>query len=516
LNPPKPEVSVPSSKPTASPTVTRQLLAVEKLSQALTQRVGSFYEQGIDLKYIESNNLDSKILLQTKRNQHSGATRELLLQKQRLDEIILPHQQESRVILDNILHLLIDKKNSRRHFEIILGTILLNYPIDKSDAKFRNRIEISKSLKPMYQCALMSLLLDSMLKDGYQFKSQYLSDLLSDYKLEQIKIQESKEKEIRNKKQVSQNPALTELQQIFVELIYLKEMGLYSPKSLEILERTGENNLLDMNNRQELLAQSKLSAQQFHHYGVGVLEIRAVLPVDSTYRSRSFYNKKFNSEETQDTKKQELEKQQQEKDKAERIAQMKQAARFTFIKEQMDPKASASSEIEELLKVCRVYSSFILSVKTTVDKELHIKAYDMMKKQAQAGELNQYFTDKLLSMMGRFPIGSGIYFIEMRRHAHENGSVDKAVVVGLNPFDADEPIARRVTTNYRYKLAVTTGTVSKAFNLYFEAARDVEIFSEKLQKRFRTQYKAEDGDTHYSFRANDAFRTLAISDKKLW
>ncbi|EPJ49698.1 MAG: hypothetical protein OFPI_23220 [Osedax symbiont Rs2] len=513
---PKPEVSNVSSKQASSASVTRQLLAVEKLSQALTQRVGSFYEQGIDLKYIESSNLDSKILMQTKINQHSGATRELILQKQRLDELIQPHQQQSRVILDDILHLLIDKKNSRRHFEIILGTILLNYPIDKSDAKFSNRIEISKSLKPMYQSALMSLLLDSILKDGYQFKSHYLLDLLSDYKLEQIKIQESKEKEVRNRKQVSQNPALTELQQIFIEIIYLKEMGLYSPKSLEILERTGENNLLDMNNRRELLLQSKRCAQQFHHYGVGVLEVSAVLPVDSTYRSRSFYNKKFNIEEKQQIQKQELEKKQQEKDKAERIAQMKQATRFTFIKEQMDPKADSGSEIEQLLKVCRVYSSFILSVKTTVDKELHIKAYEMMLKQAQAGELNQYFTEKLLAMMGRFPIGSGIYFIEMRRHAHENGSVDKSVVVGLNPFDADEPIVRRVTTNYRYKLAVTTGTVSKAYNLYFAGARSVEIFSEKLQKRFRTQYKVEDGDMHYSFRANDAFRTLAISDKKLW
>ncbi|MCJ8300922.1 MAG: hypothetical protein MJK13_18595, partial [Pseudomonadales bacterium] len=304
MNPSKPEVVMLSSNQASSATVTRQLLTVEKLSKALTERVTSFYEQGIDLKYIESNKLDSKILLQSKRNQHSGATRELNLQKQRLDQLIQPHQQESRVILDNILHLLINKKNSRRHFEIILGTVLLNYPIDKSDTKFRNRIEISNSLKPMYQSALMSLLLDSVLKDGYQFKSQYLMELLSDYKLEQIKIQEFKEQEFRNRKEVLQNPALTELQQIFVEVIYLKEMGLYSPKSLEILERTGENNLLDVQNRKELLAQSKLCAQQFHHYGVGVFEIPAVRPLDSTYRSRSFHNKTFNSEERQQLKKQ--------------------------------------------------------------------------------------------------------------------------------------------------------------------------------------------------------------------
>ena len=202
--------------------------------------------------------------------------------------------------------------------------------------------------------------------------------------------------------------------------------------------------------------------------------------------------------------------------KAERLAYMQHNARFSFIKEVLDPKEGKVAEIQALLKVCQIYSSFILSVKTTVDKELHIKAYDMMEQQAQDKKINPYFATQLLSMMGRFPIGSGLYFTDMRRLNNDYGTIDKAIVIGINPVKEDEPIVRRVTTNYKYRIDSNYGTIARASNLYFPEAREPSRFTDKLKVRFKTQFKTQDDDLLFSFRANDAFRTLSISETKLW
>jgi hypothetical protein len=485
-------------------TMTRQLINVEKFTYLLVDRVSEFYHSKIDQKHIESTNLDSKILLQTKRDPNSFAIRELRIEKEKLDKKIQPHQQGNRAILDNIIDILINTKNSRRHFEIVLGTILLNYPVDKFDTKFNSRLEMSKMLRPMYQTALISLLIEKLVNNDVTFKSLYLADLLNTYSTdgEQAKAD-----------------TLLELQKIFVEIIYLKEMGFYSPNSLEILDRAGENNLLDQQNRKELLKSSDISAKEFHHYGVGAVEIdnKALnLAVEKKIAVIQSKLKTGDQLSAADREKRIAELTEKELKKAERTALMKQAERFTFIKDVMDPQINTPREIEDLLQVCRVYSSFILSVKTLVDKELHIKAYDMMQKQSGEKKLNLLYTDTLLAMMGRFPIGSGIYFIDLRRHANEFGTVDKALVVGLNPRDPDEPVVKRVTTNYKYKIDPRKGVVAKEFNLFFHQARNERNFTNKLKIRFSTQFKSEDGDVHFSFRANDAFRTLAISESKLW
>ena len=487
-----------SNKNVLSNTVTRQIVSVEKLTLSLISKVDGFYEEELDKKYVESANLDSKILLQTKRDPNSGTNKELTLKKEKLDEIIKPHQESNRKILDGIVNILIEKKNTRRHFEIILGTLLLNYPIDKKDAKFDKRNDISKVLRPIYQSALISLLIEKLLNDGYSFKSEYLTDLLSPLK-------EGSEE--------AQKEALIEFQKIMVEILYLKEMGYFSPKSLEILSRSGENNLLDQQNRDALRAQSIISTKEFHHFGIGALKIKPVqikpAPVEKNNAKLDTGQKKALTEKRE-------EKHQALVLKAERTALMQQAARFAFIRDVMDANLDEPTEIDDLLKVCQVYTSFMLSVKGSVDKELNIKAYGIMKKQAAEGEINLLFTEKLLAMMGRFPIGSGIYFMDLRRNANEFGSVDKAIVTGMNPQDADEPEVKRVTTKYKYKLDTGTVRVPKKINLYFEEAREDQCFTPRLKMRFKTQFKSADADLLYSFRANDEFRTLAVSETKLW
>lgn len=495
----KKNVEVSTAKQALTKTVTRQISLVEKLTVSFADRMQVFYEQEIDVKYVESAKLDSKILLHTKRDPHSGVIRALSLEKEKLDLLIKPHQEGSRAILDNIVGLLIESKNTRRNFEIILGTLLLNYPVDKTDANFDKRNQVSKVLRPIYQSALMSLLVEKLLLDNFVFQSEYLTDLLLPFK---------------NGDQSEQTKALVELQKLMVEVIYLKEMGFCSPKSLEILSRSGENDLLDQQNRDALRAQSVIDAKAFHHYGVGALKMKplTVSPLTET----SAIEKKLPASQLLAIQEKRQQRYQAEVDKAERTAQMKQAARFAFVKDVMDSHPDALSEVDELFKVCQVYTSFMLSTKGVVDKELNIKAYEIMKKQAKDQQLNGLFTDQLLAMMGRFPIGSGIFFIDLRRHANEFGSVDKAIVTGLNPVDPDEPEVKRVTTKYKYKLDSGTVRVPKRINLYFEQAREAKSFTAKLKVRFKTQFRTEDNVLMYSFRANDAFRTLSVSESKLW
>ncbi|EPJ45613.1 MAG: hypothetical protein OFPII_26280 [Osedax symbiont Rs1] len=477
---------IPLTKLMSGKTMTRQLISVEKQTYLLADQIAAFYSLEIDKKFIQSTNLDSKILLQTKRDAVSTVIKELRAEKKELDQLIKPHQQANREILDKIINILINTKNTRRHFEIILGTILLNYPIDRSDAKFSSRLEMSKVLRPMYQTALISLLLEKLLNEGFKFNSEYLAVLLKAYSAD--------DPEAKTK-------ALFELQKIFVEIIYLKEMGFYSPTSLEILSRSGENNLLDELNRKELLEQSSLSGKEFHHYGVGALEVD-IGGLDSKDVEGVSKREKTDKKEIKS-----------ELSTTERMALMESAARFTFIKDIMDPKVKTDPQIDELLQICKVYSSFMLPVKTKVDKELHIKAYDMLRQQAVDKRLNPLYTQTLLAMMGRFPIGSGVYFIDSQRHG---GTIDKALVVGLNPRNPDEPIVKRVTTNYRNMIDSVSGVVAKNINLFFVQARGDENFTRQLKIRFNTQFKNEEDGLLFSFRANDSFRTLAISESKLW
>lgn len=497
---------LPIVKHALTNTVTRQLAKAEKLTKVLYASVGEFYELAIDKKYVESSQLDSKILLHSKRDPNSSAVREFTQLKDKLDHVIKPYQKNNRFILDKVINILINKKNPKRHLEIILGTILLNYPIDKSDAQFARRVEISETLRPMYQSALVSLLIGKILESGYQFKTQYLADSLVGYKDLDLESQILK---------------LVDIQKLFVEIIHLKEMGLHSPQSQEILSRTGQNNLLDNQNRKELLAQSKLNAKEFHHYGVGGLEIfpdysYAKEVAARRIQARGADGKLRSEKELKALKESQAAEVTEEEHKADRLAFMQHTARFAFIKEVMDPNSAKFKEVSELLKVCQVYSSFILSVKTNVDKELHIKAYDMLEKYAKENKMNSFFTGQLMAMMGRFPIGSGLYFTDLRRNNNDYGTIEKAIVIGINPPSVDEPIVRRVTTNYKYRVDSNYGTVARISNLYFPEARSPELFTDKLKVRFKTQFKSEDGDFLFSFRANDAFRTLAISETKLW
>ena len=480
-------------------TVTRQIVMVEKLTLVLAKQVESFYADEIDKKHVESENLDSKILLYSKRNPHSFSVRDLSNQKEQLGQKIKPHQTQNRRLLASVIDILIEKRNTRRHFEIILGTLLLNYPVDKKDANYAKRSEISKILRPIYQSALMSLLVEKILVGGFVFKSEFLSHLLLPFK--------GDDKD-------AQAQALITLQKVLVEIIYLKEMGFFSPQSLDILSRTGENNLLDRQNREDLCRQSKLSAQEFHHYGVGALEVSPVKITPSIIKAQDIRKlSALQLKELEDDRKQKLET---EVLKAERKELMYQAARFSFVKEVLAASSANPCEIGALLKVCQVYTSFMLPVKGNVDKELNIKAYETMQKQVKAQKIDSFFTEKLLAMMGRFPIGSGIFLIDLRRHVNEFGTVDKAIVTSLNPVHPDEPEVKRVTTKYKYKLDSGTVVVPKRINLYFEEGRSAKYFTEKLKNRFKIQFQTEKDDVFFSFRANDAFRTLSISELKLW
>lgn len=497
---------LPIVKQALTNTVTRQLAKVEKFTNVLYANVTDFYDNDIDKKYVESSQLDSKILLHSKRDPNSSAVRELTLLKEKLDQEIKPLQKDNRFILDKIINLLINKKNSKRHLEIILGTILLNYPIDKSDAQFSRRVEISETLRPMYQSALVSLLMEKVLADGYQFKTPYMKDMLTGYNEWPVE---------------KQSDVLVQVQKLFVEIIHLKEMGLHSPQSKEILSRSGQNNLLDKQNRKELLENSRRCSKEFHHYGVGGLEIlpdysAAKAIAEKRISERGPDGKLLDDAQIKELRDKQADLVSEQEHKAERLAYMQHNARFSFIKEVMAPKDGKVAEIQALLKVCQVYSSFILSVKTNVDKELHIKAYDMIGQQVEKNMLDEFFASQLLAMMGRFPIGSGLYFTDLRRHNNDYGTIDKAIVIGINPVNVDEPIVRRVTTNYKYRMDSNYGTVARISNLYFPEARDPSRFTDKLKVRFKTQFKTLDDDLLFSFRANDAFRTLSISETKLW
>ena len=131
-----------------------------------------------------------------------------------------------------------------------------------------------------------------------------------------------------------------------------------------------------------------------------------------------------------------------------------------------------------LLRIPMIYASFLMSTKSRHNYNLIYKAYDIMKSGIDKEVIYEPYTKVFMKMVGRFPMGSGIYFV-----SKETNVVEKGVVVGLNPAHPKTAIVKQ-TTKRQVKYEDHSQTeVTYDFNIINPAARKQSDFSEDYYKK---------------------------------
>jgi hypothetical protein len=128
-----------------------------------------------------------------------------------------------------------------------------------------------------------------------------------------------------------------------------------------------------------------------------------------------------------------------------------------------------------------VYASFMLSTKEEYDYRNMYRAYDILKDGMKQGEYNANFYALFLRMVGRFPLGSGIYFI-----SNDTEQIEKGIVSSLFPKNPEEPYVKQITRNHIQSLSQSEVLVVRSTNIYFDSTRensgiDEAIFTQRYQ-----------------------------------
>lgn len=127
--------------------------------------------------------------------------------------------------------------------------------------------------------------------------------------------------------------------------------------------------------------------------------------------------------------------------------------------------------IGNVLKIPQIYTSVVLSTKSSFAYETLPKVALVLEKGVEKGVYSKVAVDALLSITGVFPQGFGITYIPKDSDRQDLDRYEYAIVTGLYPADIREPICRMVTRNLTYNVSAQGCTVSVENNLYYPQAR---------------------------------------------
>ncbi len=147
--------------------------------------------------------------------------------------------------------------------------------------------------------------------------------------------------------------------------------------------------------------------------------------------------------------------------------------RYNFMETILDNYLKSEHPVGNLLRIPMIYASFLLSTKTSHTYASIYKAYDIVKSGVTKGLIYGPFAQAFLKMVGRFPLGCGIYFI-----SKDTNQPEKAVVIGLNPKEPNTAIVKQLTRRQVKFEDHTQTSVSYKYNLLNEEARENSDFND--------------------------------------
>ena len=127
--------------------------------------------------------------------------------------------------------------------------------------------------------------------------------------------------------------------------------------------------------------------------------------------------------------------------------------------------------IGNLLKIPQIYTSVVLSTKSSFAYDTLPKVALVLEKGVEKGVYSKVAVDALLSITGVFPQGFGVTYIPKDSDRQDLDRYEYAIVTGLYPADIRQPICRMVTRNLTYNVSAQGCVISVENNLYYAPAR---------------------------------------------
>ena len=140
--------------------------------------------------------------------------------------------------------------------------------------------------------------------------------------------------------------------------------------------------------------------------------------------------------------------------------------------------SKALHPLGNVVRIPMIYSSFMLSTKANHNFLILFKAYDILSSGISKAVIHADYAKAFKKMVGRYPLGTGIFFISKETHVPE-----RAVVIGLNPSTPHCAIVKQLTRRQLQFDDHTQVQVSADFNLANEAARKASDFGPKYYKK---------------------------------
>ncbi|MCW8107176.1 hypothetical protein OPS25_01490 [Alteromonas ponticola] len=353
--------------------------------------------------------------------------------------------------LDHLTDEILDLLDGHQIFSQFLGTIALSTPAPEDKVRhIRN-----EKYKPIYIAALTIALFEEI-RFKYSFQSEFLSQRLGALFSPKSKVSLMASKgETKISLDVFRKPMPAETKLAYREKVLkplakaalLQSLGLHSPE-VQSLIGADSYRVLSQKERKKLVAIIEKKTKDFIELGIGIPIVR------------------FNTRE----------------DKEE--FEGEERSQLNFMLEMLSALKENHSELGDLLRIPMTYASFLLSTKKEFDYRTIYRAYDILEEGMHANTYKAEYVNCFLRMVGRFPLGSGIYFV----HA-DSGEIERAIVSSLYPQSVDEPVCKQITRRQIQFLCHQEIVISRQSNLFFEESRnECHYDKEFLKARYKDDF----------------------------
>ncbi len=358
----------------------------------------------------------------------------------------------------------------------VLGTIQLLSPVEGN-----NIASVNETHKPLYKAILTLRLFDHLLMDT-ALEDSYIASFLGDYEPGQYKDLRIIDPELFQEFRVDVKRA------VLVSAL-IQDIGNYHPEAQNILVGP-EGNLdpyrtLELEDRKHLLQINFRETLKYLTDGLGM----------ASYLGNS----------------------KKERDKFVRVEQ----AKLVFMKGLLKKAIAPKEGIGNILKVPQIYTSIVLSTKSSYSYKLIPKVYQALNQNAERGNCSQRVVDALHQVTGMFPQGFGVTNIPLDAHGNSLERYEYAIVNQLYPKNPEEPNCRIATRQLNFISYGTDLVVKKSENLYFKesAQRLAKISKDRLEEILEKLYSnaQERAEQDLIPRCWNAKNFFSIKDnQKLW
>lgn len=359
--------------------------------------------------------------------------------KKALEKTISSQQAERYQNLDHLVDQMLDLLDGKRIFSQFLGTIALSVP--SPDEKVRH-VRNQKN-KPIYITALSIALFEEVRTrlDATQihpYLAKKLAEIFPEKSAYNLMIDKSDEADSKQLMPTEIKIAYREyVLKPLAKATLLQSIGNHCPEVDELL---GEDKyrMLSPDDRTQLLKITLEKTIDYIKLGIGIPATR----FDTKQERTEFIHA--------------------------------EAEQIQFILDVQKRLNQTQDSLGDLLRIPMVYTSMILSTKPEFDYQQIYNAFDTLTQGAQDQQYHPEYTYLFNKMVGRFPVGSGVYFIQQ-----DSGEIERAIVSSLYPDNPDEPVCKQITRRQLQFLSQMEVTVSRSSNLFFETSRANSHYDEE-------------------------------------